>query len=47
MWRIYYWGGCLAMILSWSRNASVLYCVIHGPLSWVYVIFFELTKVLS
>jgi hypothetical protein len=37
-------GSALAMILSWSRNGSILYCMGHGILSWVYVIYFALTR---
>jgi hypothetical protein len=42
----YAWGfgSILAMILSWSRNASILYCVGHGIASWIYVIYFALTR---
>ena len=40
----YFFGTCLAMILSWSRNASILYCIGHGLASWVYVIYFVLTR---
>jgi CheY-like chemotaxis protein len=32
-------GMTLAMILSWSSNGSVLYCLLHGLLSWFYVIY--------
>lgn len=37
-------GMTLAMILSWSRNASILWCMLHGILSWIYVIYFALTR---
>jgi hypothetical protein len=33
-------GSALAMILSWSINQSILWAVLHGILSWVYVIYF-------
>jgi hypothetical protein len=46
IWLLYYWGGCLAMILSWSVNHSVLWCIVHAPCSWFYVLFFELSRVL-
>jgi len=42
---LYLFGSCLAMILSWSRNASILYCIGHGLASWVYVIYFAFTRV--
>lgn len=35
-------GACLAMIISWSRNQSVLWAIIHGILGWFYVIWYVL-----
>lgn len=35
-------GCALAMILSWSKNASILYAICHGILSWFYVLYFAL-----
>ncbi|MBQ8623674.1 MAG: hypothetical protein IJ424_04760 [Oscillospiraceae bacterium] len=32
-------GSCLAMIISFSCNHSILWAIIHGCLSWVYVIY--------
>lgn len=40
----YAMGLSLAMVLSWSRNASILWCLLHGLCSWVYVIYFALTR---
>ncbi len=37
-------GCALAMILSWSRNVSILWAILHGILSWLYVIYFALTR---
>ncbi len=37
-------GTALAMILSWSKNGSILWAVLHGFLSWIYVIYFALTR---
>jgi len=37
-------GEILAIVLSWSRNASILYGVLHGMLGWFYVIYFALTR---
>jgi len=37
-------GTALAMILSWSKNGSILWAVIHGFLSWIYVIYFALFR---
>jgi hypothetical protein len=33
-------GSALAMILSWSINRSILWALLHGILSWLYVIYF-------
>jgi hypothetical protein len=38
-------GGSLAMILSWSINHSILWCILHCILGWFYVIYFALTQV--
>jgi hypothetical protein len=35
-------GACLAMIISWWRNQSVLWAIIHGLLGWFYVIWYAL-----
>ena len=40
----YCMGMTLAMILSWSRNASILWCLLHGVFSWAYVIYFAVTR---
>lgn len=37
-------GTALAMILSWSKNGSILWAVLHGFLSWIYVVYFALTR---
>ena len=37
-------GSALSMILSYSVNKSILWAVVHGILSWFYVIYFALTK---
>jgi hypothetical protein len=41
---LYALGMAVAVTLSWSRNASILWCIGHGLLSWGYVIFFALTR---
>ncbi len=35
-------GTCLAMVISYTNWHSVFWAVIHGLLSWVYVIYFIL-----
>jgi len=37
-------GSALAMVLSWHRNRSILLAILHGILSWLYVIYFALTR---
>ena len=32
-------GSALAMILSYTQNSSILYAILHGILSWFYVLF--------
>jgi len=32
-------GTIIAVVISWSRNKSVLWAIIHGILSWFYVIY--------
>jgi len=32
-------GSALAMILSYERGASILYAILHGILSWFYILF--------
>ena len=37
-------GTALAMILSYSANTSIIWAIIHGVFSWLYVIYFALFK---
>ena len=37
-------GSAIAVVLSWHRNKSILFAIIHGILSWIYVIYFALTR---
>jgi hypothetical protein len=37
-------GSIIAVVLSWSRNASILWCIFHGILSWLYVVYFAFTR---
>jgi hypothetical protein len=32
-------GSALAMVLSYERGASIIYAILHGILSWFYVLF--------
>lgn len=35
-------GTALAITMSWSMNKSILWAIVHGFLSWIYVIYFAL-----
>jgi hypothetical protein len=35
-------GSALAIAISYSNNHSLLWAVVHGILSWVYVIYFAI-----
>ena len=35
-------GSALAMTISWSLNKSLLWAIIHGLLSWVYVVYYAI-----
>ena len=37
-------GTALAIAISWSVNKSILWAIIHGLLSWLYVIYHALTR---
>lgn len=37
-------GTVLAVVISWSNHHSILWAIIHGLLSWVYVIYYLLTR---
>lgn len=37
-------GSALAIVCSWDRNRSILWAILAGFLSWLYVIFFALTR---
>lgn len=35
-------GSALAITISWSVNHSILWAIVHGFLSWIYVIYYAL-----
>jgi len=37
-------GSALAIAISWSVNHSILWACLHGVLSWLYVVYFALTR---
>ncbi len=36
-------GSALAITISWSEHHSILWSIVDGFLSWVYVIYFAIT----
>ena len=37
-------GAALAITISWSVNKSIVWAIIHGLLSWVYVIWYAISS---
>jgi hypothetical protein len=37
-------GNIIAVVVSWSRNKSILWAIVHGILGWLYVIYALLVK---
>ena len=37
-------GAALAITISWSANKSIIWAVIHGVFSWLYVVYYALTR---
>ncbi len=37
-------GSALAVAISWSVNKSILWAVLHGVCSWLYVIYHAVTR---
>ena len=37
-------GSALAITISWSVNKSLLWAIVHGALSWIYVVYYALTR---
>jgi hypothetical protein len=37
-------GTALAIAISWSQWHSILWAIVHGFFSWLYVIYFALTR---
>ena len=35
-------GTVIAIVLSWSANHSVLWCILHGIFGWFYIIYYVL-----
>jgi len=37
-------GSAIAVVCSWDRNRSILWAILAGLLSWIYVVYFALTR---
>lgn len=37
-------GSALAIAISWSVNQSILWAIIHGFFSWLYVVYYAVTR---
>ena len=37
-------GSALAVAISWSLYKSIIWAIIHGVLSWLYVLYYALTR---
>ena len=37
-------GSALAIAISWSLHQSILWAVIHGFFSWIYVVYYAVTR---
>lgn len=37
-------GSAIAVAISWSINKSILWAILHGFLSWIYVIYYAIVR---
>lgn len=37
-------GSCLAIVISWSVNKSILWAIFHGILGWLYVLYYAVMR---
>jgi hypothetical protein len=37
-------GSALAIAISWSVHQSIFWAIVHGILSWIYVVYYALTR---
>lgn len=37
-------GTAIAVTISWSRNRSVLFAIVHGLLSWIYIVYYLIVR---
>ena len=37
-------GSALAIVISWWQHQSIVWAIIHGLFSWLYVVYYVLTR---
>ena len=37
-------GSAIAVTISWNLNKSISWAIVHGALSWLYVIYYAVTR---
>ena len=37
-------GSALAIAISWSEHHSIIWAIVHGFLSWIYVVYYAITR---
>jgi hypothetical protein len=37
-------GSALAIAISWSEHHSIIWAIVHGIFSWLYVVWYALTR---
>ena len=37
-------GACIAVVISWSINKSILWAIVHSQLSWLYVAYYAIVR---
>lgn len=37
-------GSAIAVAISWSLHKSIVWAIVHGVLSWLYVIYYAFTR---
>lgn len=37
-------GAVLAIVISWSNNKSIGWAIVHGILSWFYVVYYFISR---
>lgn len=37
-------GSAIAVAISWSINKSIFWAIVHGVFSWLYVIYYAITR---